>query len=409
MAESIILVTRENAAAVSSKLPMLARATIKALVNIEYGTLEIKWPNGLITLIKGEKAGTGARINLKSLDLPKRVFQNGDVGVGESYMDEQWHSPDITAVLLLFCENSHLMIARQRSFMAGLISKFVSWRDQNTKNGSKRNIASHYDLGNEFYRRWLDPSMTYSSAIYEHGINSLEEAQRTKYASLVKQTNIRKSDHVLEIGCGWGGFAEFAAREIGCHVTGITISGEQFDYAQKRIFEAGLNEKVDIVFRDYREEKGLYDRIVSIEMFEAVGEKYWPTYFDTLKDCLKPGGRAGIQTITIQNHFFESYKGSTDFIQQYIFPGGMLPTAEILADLGEERGLFLSAERIFAQDYAKTLIQWRENFRKAWPEIIPLGFDERFKRMWEFYLHYCEAGFRSENIDVRQMTFSKPA
>lgn len=408
-AENAILVTRDNAKIVGKRLPFLARAAINMLLNLEYGALTVQWPNNAVTRIEGSLPGADARINLKSFDLAKRVFKSGDVGVAESFMDGEWDSPDVTAVLLLFCENNHLMIARQRNFFSGLVLKLIHWRNQNTKTGSRRNISAHYDLGNEFYKRWLDPSMTYSAAIYEKDGIDLESAQNAKYSNLARQAQINSSDHVLEIGCGWGGFAEFAAREVGCKVTGLTISQEQLDYAQQRIFEAGLNEKVDIVFRDYREERGQYDRIASIEMFEAVGEKYWPTYFDTLKNCLKPGGLAGLQIITIQDRLFEKYRQSTDFIQRYIFPGGMLPTPEILQTLGCERGLTLTAERIFGHDYADTLFEWRQSFRDAWPEITPLGFDERFRRMWEFYFHYCEAGFRSENIDVRQMVFSKPA
>lgn len=408
-AENTILVTRENAKSVGKHLPLLARTVMNMLLNLKYGSLTVKWPNKKVTCIEGKLPGSNAYINLKSFDLPKRVVQSGDVGVAESYMEHQWDSPDVTAVLRLFCENDHLMIAQQRNFVSGLLLRFIRWRNANTRRGSKRNISAHYDLGNEFYERWLDPSMTYSSAIFEDKDMNLKDAQQAKYANLARQIQIGANDHILEIGCGWGGFAEYVAKELGCNITGLTISREQFEYSQKRIFEAGLNEKVDIVFRDYREERNQYDRIASVEMFEAVGEKYWPTYFDTLKTCLKPGGSAGLQVITIQDRLFEKYRASTDFIQRYIFPGGMLPTPQIMNKLGYERGFSLTAERIFGHDYADTLVEWRKSFQNAWPEIVPLGFDDRFKRMWEFYLHYCEAGFRSENIDVRQMVFLKPA
>jgi cyclopropane-fatty-acyl-phospholipid synthase len=212
---------------------------------------------------------------------------------------------------------------------------------------------------------------------------------------------------VLEIGCGWGGFAEYAAREFGARVTGLTISKEQFDFATERMRKAGLEDRVEIKMQDYRDEKGLFDRIASIEMFEAVGEEYWPTYFSQLRDRLKEGGKAGLQVITIQDELFSSYKREIDFIRRYIFPGGMLPTPTIMRRMGNKHGLELSAERIFGLDYAVTLAHWRDRFRKAWPQLTPMGFDEHFRRMWEYYLAYCEAGFRAGTIDVRQMTFAK--
>ncbi|MEP3525623.1 MAG: cyclopropane-fatty-acyl-phospholipid synthase family protein [Hyphomicrobiales bacterium] len=405
--QDTILVTRDNAKSVCRKLPIIARAAIKMLIDLKYGAVTIKWPNGAVTRIEGQLPGSDATIELLSFDLATRVFKNGDVGVGESYMDEQWKSPDVTAVLKLFCENNHLMIARQRKFITGLLLRFIHWRNSNTKTGSKRNISAHYDLGNSFYKLWLDPSMTYSSALYREKDMDIASAQREKYANLAELIGIREKDNVLEIGCGWGGFAEYAAKEIGCKVTALTISQEQHDFAKKRIFEAGLNEKVDIVFRDYREEKGHYDRIASIEMFEAVGEKYWPVYFDTLRDRLNTRGTAGLQVITIKDNLFEKYRASTDFIQRYIFPGGMLPTPQILSKLGSHRGLQLTGEHVFGHDYADTLVEWRKSFHEAWPEVEKLGFDHRFKRMWEFYMYYCEAGFRSENINVRQVAFAK--
>lgn len=408
MIENPILITNENLKDVSKGLPLVARAAMKALVHLKYGTLIIQWPNGSASQIIGKEPGVTATIILKSYDLATRVFKNGDVGVGESYMDGQWDSPDVTAVLKLFCDNTqNTMIAKRRNFVSSMLLKLLSWRNQNTQKGSKRNIAAHYDLGNDFYKQWLDPTMTYSSALYTNKQMSLQEAQNAKYANLAKQTGIMETDHVLEIGCGWGGFAEFAAREVGCKVTGLTISEEQLNFAQERIFKAGLNEKVDIVFRDYRDETNQYDRIASIEMFEAVGEKYWPTYFDTLSNCLKPGGTAGLQIITIKDELFENYRANLDFIQRYIFPGGMLPPPDILKNLATERGLAFRGEDIFGHDYADTLAEWRKMFQAAWPTISPMGFDKRFKRMWEFYMHYCEAGFRSENIDVRQMVFGR--
>lgn len=408
MIKNPTLITSENINAASKGLPLVARALVKAVIGLQYGTLTIQWPNGSASQIVGNKPGVNAIITLKSYDLATHVIKRGDVGVGESYMDDQWDSPDVTAVLKLICDNTHMMVGQKRSFFSGLVLKFLSWRNENTHKGSKRNIAAHYDLGNAFYKQWLDPTMTYSSAIYKTKQMSLQDAQNEKYANLIRQTGIGSEDHVLEIGCGWGGFAEFAAREVGCRVKALTISQEQFDFAKERIFKAGLNEKVDIVFQDYRDEAGTYDRIASIEMFEAVGEKYWPTYFETLSKCLKPEGTAGLQIITIKEELFKSYRANTDFIQRYIFPGGMLPTPTILKELAENNQMRFLKEDIFGHDYADTLVEWRKAFQAAWPNIQPMGFDRRFKRMWEFYMHYCEAGFRAENIDVRQMVFNRP-
>lgn len=405
--QEAILITGENVKSVGKHFPIVARTVIHKLINLEFGSITMEWPNGMVTRLEGKEKGSDAYLKLHSFDLIKRAAKSGDVGAGESFMDGEWESPDVTAVLKVFAENQHLMVGHHRNFLSRLLLRLTHLRNLNTKLGSKRNISAHYDLGNNFYKRWLDPSMTYSSALYKNKDIDLADAQTQKYENLAKLVGIKEGDSVLEIGCGWGGFAEYAAKTIDCKVTGITISEEQYNFAKKRIFKAGLNEKVDIVFRDYREEQGLYDRIASIEMFEAVGEKYWPVYFDSLRDRLNPGGAAGLQIITIKDNLFEKYRTSTDFIQRYIFPGGMLPAPGILKKLGHERGLTLNDEQIFGHDYAETLVEWRNSFRKAWPEIEKLGFDLRFKRMWEYYLHTCEAGFRSENIDVRQMVFAK--
>jgi cyclopropane-fatty-acyl-phospholipid synthase len=283
------------------------------------------------------------------------------------------------------------------------------WLNRNTRRQARKNIHAHYDLGNDFYSAWLDPSMTYSSALFDSGSNDLTSAQVRKYQSLAQEIELKSGEHVLEIGCGWGGFAEYAAKNYDARVVGLTISREQHDYAKRRIFDAGLADKVDIRMQDYRDERGQYDRIASIEMLEAVGERYWPAYFAQLRDRLRPGGAAGIQTITIQERFFDNYKREIDFIRRYVFPGGMLPTPETLKSLGEKFGVPLRAEKIFGEDYARTLSEWRGRFRTAWPQITTLGFDERFRRLWEYYLAYCEAGFRSRNIDVRQMVFTRGA
>jgi cyclopropane-fatty-acyl-phospholipid synthase len=407
MNEPIVL-TEKNLRNELKGAPRLARMAAGLALKIRYGSLEIGFPDDRTFLIEGRESGPHGVLLIHDWRFFRMVVQAGDVGVGEAFMAGYWSSPDVTTFLELFCINQESTLeALQGKPLSRFLLSVRHWLNANTRRGSRRNISAHYDLGNAFYKEWLDPSMTYSSAIYSNETNNLEQAQAEKYASLVRQTGIEPGHTVLEIGCGWGGFAEHVAKTVGAHVRALTISREQYDYARERIFRAGLNEKVDVVFQDYRDERGVFDRIASIEMFEAVGEKYWPTYFRQLSRCLKPGGKAGLQIITIQDRMFEDYRRGTDFIQRYVFPGGMLPPPGRLAEIGKSLGLDLADQKIFGQDYARTLAEWRERFRQAWPQISPLGFDERFKRLWEFYLHYCEAGFRSGNIDVRQMVYVK--
>lgn len=409
MSEPVVL-TRDNLHAALKGAPRLTKIAARLAVNIRHGSLEVSFPDGKSFLIRGSDPGPYGVLIVHDWRFFKMVVQAGDVGVGEAFMSGYWSSPDVTTFLELFCINQETTLqAIQGSRFTRFLLSLRHWLNSNTKRGSKRNISAHYDLGNAFYDKWLDPTMTYSSAIFSNETNSLEQAQAEKYASLARKTGIEPHHRVLEIGCGWGGFAEHVAKTIGAHVRALTISREQFNYARERIFKAGLNEKVDVVFQDYRDERGQFDRIASIEMFEAVGEKYWPTYFGQLANCLKPGGRAGLQIITIQDRMFEDYKRGTDFIQRYVFPGGMLPPPQRLVELGKSLGLDLADQKIFGQDYARTLAEWRQRFRDAWPQIRPLGFDDQFRRFWEFYFHYCEAGFRSGNIDVRQMVYVKPA
>ena len=273
----------------------------------------------------------------------------------------------------------------------------------NSRRGSRRNILAHYDLGNAFYQSWLDPSMTYSSARFDKPGTSLEAAQAAKYASLAEKLSLRPDHHVLEVGCGWGGFAEFAARDVGAKVTAITISDEQHAFAAERIQKAGLGEKVDIRLQDYRDVEGRFDRIASIEMFEAVGEPYWPVYFDKLAGMMQPGGVIGLQIITIADRYFEAYRRSADFIQRHIFPGGMLPSPSVLQRQIERAGLQKLTETTFGLDYARTLAAWNQRFQDAWPDLLQLGFDHRFKRLWHYYLAYCEAGFKAGWTDVCQV------
>ncbi|MGF7006817.1 class I SAM-dependent methyltransferase [Aminobacter sp. BE322] len=396
-----------NLADFAKGLPTRARLALSAALQLPKGSLTVKIPDGRSVLVGGKAPGPEAEIVLHNWNLPGRAFSGGTIGLAESYIDGDWESPDVTTFLELFVVNTEIgeKVAGSANWLLNAVQRVRHWLHDNTRTGSKRNISAHYDLGNGFYSEWLDPSMTYSSGLYATGANDLAGAQAEKYRALARDAGIGPGDHVLEIGCGWGGFAEFAAREIGSKVTGLTISREQFDFAQKRIQDAGLADRVELKLQDYRDETGSYDRIASIEMFEAVGEKHWPTFFAKMRQCLRPGGTAGLQIITINETAYPLYRKRPDFIQRYVFPGGMLPTPELLKSLGAEHGLDYWRERVFPQDYARTLAEWRTRFWSSWERIVPLGFDERFKKLWEFYLHYCEAGFRAEYIDVRQVVY----
>jgi cyclopropane-fatty-acyl-phospholipid synthase len=391
-----------------SGLPLTARLTLYFAARLRRGTLEVRLPDGRRLRFGGVEPGPAALMIVNDLGFGRRFISGGDIGIAEAYLRGQWETPDLTQFLLLFCVNHDLsQTMLEHRPIVRLWQQLRHLMNRNTKGRAKRNIYAHYDLGNRFYESWLDETMTYSSALFGQGTDDLAAAQRCKYESLAREIRLSPGQSLLEIGCGWGGFAEFAGKNCGARVVGLTISRKQFDYAKERIFNAGLADKVDIRLQDYRDERGVYDRIASIEMIEAVGAEYWPTYFSQMRDRLVPGGVAGIQAITIQDRFFESYRREIDFIRRYIFPGGMLPSPGILKDLGERFGLPLVAEKVFGDDYPRTLAAWRDRFRSAWPNLAPLGFDERFRRLWEYYLAYCEAGFLSRNIDVRQMIFSK--
>ena len=319
-------------------------------------------------------------------------------------MAGDFETPDLTAVLEIggLNENAFERMLDDSTVVRWLQS-LVGFLRLNSKRGARRNIAYHYDLGNSFYEAWLDPGLTYSSAIFDHPDQPLADAQERKYARIAEQIGLRSGDHVLEIGCGWGGFALHAARSIDCRVTGLTISQEQHDYARARIREAGVEDRVEIRFQDYRDVTESFDRVVSIEMLEAVGERYWSTYFTKLKQVLKPGGTAGIQVISIDEAVWPFYRRGADFIQRHIFPGGVLPTRTLLKQHCERAGLTWLRDDNFAADYARTLAIWHQRFRQSWPEISRLGFDERFRRMWSYYLAYCEAGFRIDRIGLQQI------
>jgi len=294
-------------------------------------------------------------------------------------------------------------------FLVRSYERMRHWMNRNTKDQAKKNISYHYDLGNDFYGLWLDESMTYSSALFKTGQESLEKAQEAKYASMVDQMGAQPGDHVLEIGCGWGGFAEYAASQRGLIVTCLTISEEQLNYAKERIEKAGLSDMVTFKLQDYRDETGHYDGIVSIEMFEAVGEKYWPAYFETVRERLKPGRKATLQIITLTEDRFQTYRKGVDFIQKYIFPGGMLPSPTALQQEVAKAGLDFVRSVEFGESYSQTLRRWHETFNARWSEVQKIGFDERFRRMWNFYLTSCAAAFHRGNCDVTQITIQRPS
>jgi cyclopropane-fatty-acyl-phospholipid synthase len=404
-----IPVRPDNIDKVLADLPRLARLALGFAAKLKRGTLDIALLDGRVIRVGGIEPGPAAEMTLHSYSFASRLINGGDIGIAEAYLNGEWDTPDLTQFLYVFCVNYELIQTMLGDKpMVRFVQLVRHWFNRNTRRQARHNIHAHYDIGNAFYSAWLDPSMTYSSALFEDDTADLTAAQHNKYRRLAEAIDLQPGQRLLEIGCGWGGFAEYAARTFGAKVVGLTISKEQRDFAQKRIQETGLSDKVEIRLQDYRDERERYDRIASIEMIEAVGEQFWPRYFSQLRDRLLPGGLAGIQAITIQDSSFQYYRREVDFIRRYVFPGGMLPSPQILKSLGERFGVPVIRERIFGQDYAKTLATWRNNFRSAWPNLTPLGFDERFRRLWEYYLAYCEAGFLSGNIDVRQVVFAKP-
>ncbi|CAN5683638.1 cyclopropane-fatty-acyl-phospholipid synthase family protein [soil metagenome] len=389
-------------------VPIIFRNALRMMAhNWMAGELTFVTPKGHELRLEGEP-GPKARIIVRDFRFIRRALAAGDIGFAEGYAAGEWDTPDLTAVLSVFSLNyDNLRRITQGNPVVGVFNFISHALNSNSRQGSKRNIHAHYDLGNDFYSRWLDPSMTYSSARFAHPGQSLEAAQANKYRALAEQMDLKAGMKVLEIGCGWGGFAEYAAREVGAKVTGITISKEQYDFAAKRIFDQGLSDRAEIKLIDYRDVEGRFDRVASIEMFEAVGERYWPTYFNKISEVLAPGGRAGLQIITIQEQLFEDYRRHADFIQKYIFPGGMLPSESKLKAETDRAGLAWTGISRFGQDYADTLAQWAERFDARWDEIKGFGFDEKFRKIWRFYLSYCDAGFRTGRTDVVQLGLSK--
>ncbi len=391
-------------------LGRLIMATAKRFLPKNFkGSLELTLPSGQTITLGGQNPGEKADLTLRNFSVVWAGIRRAQLGFFERYLAGDVESRDPTAFFRFYLQNrSGLDSASTGLFFPSLIDKLWHNKRDNSKDGSKDNIAAHYDLGNEFYKLWLDDTMTYSSALFDGQANSLEAAQRLKYQRVMEMAEVKRGSKVLEIGCGWGGFAVEAAK-LGADVRGITLSKEQLAFAQTRLVQAGLSHKASFHFEDYRDTKGMFDAIASIEMIEAVGEPHWPAYFKTLYQRLKPGGAAAVQGITIVEQNFESYRSGVDFIQRYVFPGGMLMTKELMREHAQKAGLLLEKFECFGESYAETLRQWRRRFEATWPKIIPLGFDERFHKLWILYLCYCEAGFAEGIVDVGIYKIRKPA
>lgn len=392
-----------SAAGQAARLSRGTRLVLGLLDSIEGGAVDVHLPGGLIRRV-GRGPG-GLHLQVDDETLFDEVLAKGDIGFAESWLAGDWHTNDLAGLLTLLARNRDRLQAAIHGRAWRLIGhRLLHMLRANTRAGSRRNISAHYDLGNDFYRLWLDPTMTYSSALGLAEGESLEAAQKRKYRRILGQLGAQPGQMILEVGCGWGGFAEVAVTEFGCRVLGLTLSTEQLAWARARAERGGWADQADFELCDYRDVRGRYDHIVSIEMLEAVGERFWPTYFAQLRDRLKPGGQAVIQTITIADALFASYRKGTDFIQRYIFPGGMLPSPRALHRQAAQAGLTVTADLAFGEDYANTLVRWHQAFEAELPRVRALGYDERFVRMWRFYLAYCEAGFRAGSVDVHQFT-----
>lgn len=372
------------------------------------GSLELTLPSGQTALLGQKGTGFDADLTLRNFKVIWAGVRRGQLGFFERYLAGDVESRDPTSFFRFYLQNrGDLDGASKGVFFSSFFDKLWHKKRDNDKSGSKENIAAHYDLGNEFYEMWLDDTMTYSSAVFDSNANSLEAAQRHKIDKVLEAAEAGPGKSILEIGCGWGGVAE-AVGKLGGRLRGITLSKEQLDYANKRMARQGLSDKCELVFEDYRDTKGTFDGIASVEMIEAVGEAHWPTYFKTLYDRLKPGGVAAIQGITIREDNFDAYRNGVDYIQRYIFPGGMLLTKDIMREQTRKAGLVFERMECFGLSYAQTLKMWRERFEAAWPRISKKGFDERFRKMWTLYLSYCEAGFAEGVIDVGIYKLRKP-
>jgi cyclopropane-fatty-acyl-phospholipid synthase len=368
---------------------------------IRYGRLRIVLPSGAVMEKSGPEDGPEATIVMKRWRMLRRVIAGGDIGFAEAFMHGEWTTPDLTSVIRFAARNTEALApAIEGNRLMRLMHRIGHVFNANTKRGARKNIEAHYDLGNDFYKQWLDPTMLYSSAIWTEHTRDLESAQRFRMKRIREKLELNGGETILEIGCGWGALAANLAVEADARVTGITLSPSQLAWAKNVVSRTGKSAQVDLRLQDYRDTEGQYDRIVSIEMFEAVGEAYWPSYFQTLKRCLKERGKAVLQIISIEEKRFEDYRRNTDFIQKYVFPGGFLPSDRALSSEIANAGLVLKEIEHFGKSYARTLAEWCNRFKAQWSTIAPLGFDQRFHRLWEYYLCYCEAGFEEGSINV---------
>ena len=396
-------------AAASSRGNRLIQGFLNILGRLIAGQLTVVLPDGATyELTSNATTLPHAVIRVRRWRALRRLTARGDLGFVESYLDGDWESPDLADVIELAARNYESWnLSRRQGVFYRLVNRVAHLLHDNTKRGSRRNIAAHYDLGNDFYRQWLDPTMTYSSAYFATPDQSLSDGQIEKYRRIARMLDLKPEHHILEVGFGWGGFAEYAVKTHGCRLTGVTLSKEQLKFAGTRLQREGLTERVELRLQDYRDVTGTFDRIASIEMFEAVGESHWPDYFRMVRDRLAKGGAAALQIITIADSRFDTYRRRADFIQRYIFPGGMLPSVDALKREFSDAKLQLAEAELFGDSYAKTLHLWRDRFLAAWKNIEPLGFDERFRRMWEMYLAYCEGGFRASTLNVGQFKLLK--
>ena len=380
---------------------------LNSLKNISYGKIQFINYDGKKTLLGKDNSGKTVTLRIKKPGLTFEIINKGSIGLAESYMRGDFDTNNLTDLIEIAAKNINKVHKFSGILDFPLVNYFKKFFIKNTKKKSRENISKHYDLGNEFFSLWLDKTLTYSSAIFEDQKNDLENAQINKYKKLTSLTKLKPGDKILEIGCGWGGFAEFIGKNYDVELDCITISKKQYEFAKERIYKNGLNEKVNIQMLDYRDVNKKYNAVASIEMIEAVGQNYLPSYFKKIKDSLSEGGIAAIQAITIDDKIYDRYKLKTDFIQKYIFPGGFLPSKKEILKLSNQNGLYFDKCNSYGLDYSNTLRIWRSEFAKKWNSISQQGFDDTFKRMWNFYLSYCEAGFKAKNIDLIQFSMNK--
>jgi cyclopropane-fatty-acyl-phospholipid synthase len=393
-------------------MPAAARRVVSLLQRLQHGTLHVQWPEGRIEQFgSASDTGLNASLHLHSYAPLTQALKSGDIGFAESYIAGEWTTHNLAELLQLLVANRRDMEELiYGNWLGRLFYRVRHLLHRNTRSNSKKNIHAHYDLGNAFYKLWLDPTMNYSSAWFDNDRSKpMAEAQTAKVRRALRMVDAKAGDRILEIGCGWGALAELGGQEFGAHMSGVTLSHEQLAFANQRMQKLGLNSTSNLRLQDYRDiDDGPYDAICSIEMLEAVGQEYWPTYFESVARLLKSGGKACVQTIVIDDTLFDRYVTSTDFIQQYIFPGGCLPCPREFRAHAKRAGLKVIDELAFGLDYAETLRRWRHQFMTDKAQVLQLGFDERFIRIWEFYLAYCEAAFEQHNTDVVQYTLVKP-